>query len=101
MTGIDSVLLEQVIVHKLGNPTRGEALGLSTNPLTLNDSIVRGLLSKYFLGAFNVEEQYHFTHLSDLGLNEVYHYVSELFDHSNQFTSQSALLAQQERAPCS
>ena len=40
MTGIDSVKLEQVIVHKVGNPTRGEALGLSTNPLTLNDEIV-------------------------------------------------------------
>ncbi len=94
MTGIDSVLLEQVIVHKLGNPTRGETLGLSMNPLTLNDSIVRGILSKYFLGAFNVEEQYHFTHLSDLGLNEVYHYVTELFKDPKQFTQQSALLAQ-------
>lgn len=94
MTGIDSVLLQQVIVHKLGNPTRGEALGLSANPLTLNDSIVRGMLTRYFLGAFNEQEQFHFTHISDLGLNEVYHYATELFDNPKTFISQSARLAQ-------
>ncbi|MEI6586588.1 MAG: nucleoid-associated protein, partial [Sediminibacterium sp.] len=68
MTGIDSVALEQVIVHKVGNPTRGEQLGLSNSPLSLNDSIVQGLLTRYFLGAFNEQEQYHFTHISDLAL---------------------------------
>ena len=94
MTGIDSVALQQVIVHKVGNPTRGEQLGLSTNPLSLNDSIVQGLLTRYFLGAFNEQEQYHFTHISDLALNEVYHYVCEIFDNPKEFTAQSALLAQ-------
>jgi hypothetical protein len=67
MTNIDSVVLQQVIVHKVGNPTRGEALTLSANPLTLNDEIVRGLLAKYFLSPFNEHEQYRFTHISDLG----------------------------------
>ncbi|MFL9481859.1 nucleoid-associated protein [Chitinophagaceae bacterium LWZ2-11] len=93
MTGIDSVQLEQVIVHKVGNPTRGEELKLSSNPLTLNDEIVRGLLTKYFLQPFNEHEQYHFTHISDLGLNEVYTYITEIFDNPKSFTSQSALLA--------
>ena len=79
MTGIDSVQLNQVIVHKVGNPSRGEALGLSANPLTLNDPIVQGMLTKYFLGAFNEQEQYHFTHISSLDLNEVYQYVKALF----------------------
>jgi len=94
MTTIDSVELQKVIVHKVGNPTRGEVLKLSTNPLTLNDEIVRSLLSKYFLGPFNEHEQYHFTHLSDLALNEVYHYVTEIFDDPKQFTLKSAQLAQ-------
>src|ERR1700740_2924625 len=94
MTNIDSVQLQQVIVHKVGNPTRGEMLKLSANPLTLNDEIVRGLLAKYFLGAFNEHEQYRFTHISDLGMNEVYHYVTAMFDHPKQFTKQSAQLAQ-------
>jgi hypothetical protein len=94
MTNIDSVQLEKVIVHKVGNPTRGEELKLSAHPLTLNDEIVRALLSKYFLGAFNEHEQYQFTHLSDLSMNEVYHYVSNLFDEPKKFTQYSIQLAQ-------
>jgi hypothetical protein len=93
MTGIDSVHLEQVIVHKVGNPTRGEELKLSINPLSLNDGIVRAMLTKYFLSPFNEQEQYHFTHISDLGLNEVYHYVCNIFAQPKKFTEQSVLLA--------
>ncbi|RXK81029.1 nucleoid-associated protein [Filimonas effusa] len=93
MTGIDSVQLKGVIVHKVGNPTRGEELRLSANALTLNDEIVSKLLTKYFLGSFNENEQYHFTHISDLALNEVYTYVTQIFDNPASFEAQSALLA--------
>lgn len=94
MTGIESVQLAQVIVHKVGNPSRGEALTFSENPLTLHDQIVRGLLTRYFLAPFNEHEQYQFTHISDLGLNEVYHYVTQIFDNPKTLTPQSRLLAQ-------
>jgi len=94
MTTIDSVQLKEVIVHKVGNPTRGEELKLSANPLTLNDGIVRSLLTKYFLTPFNEYDQYQFTHISDLGLNEVYHYATKLFDEPKNFTKYSAQLAQ-------
>lgn len=94
MTGIDSVQLQQVIVHKVGNPSRGEDLKLSVNPLTLNDEIVRGLLNRYFLSAFNENEHYHFTHLSDVQMNEVYNYVKGIFEEPDHFVQQSVLLAQ-------
>lgn len=93
MTGIDSVQLKSVIVHKVGNPTRSEELKLSENPLTLNDEIVTGLLTRYFLQPFNENEHYHFTHLSDLSLNEVYTYVTRLFEDPKSFVATSALLA--------
>lgn len=93
MTGTETVVLQQVIVHKVGNPTRNEPLNLSVNPLTLNDDLVRSLLNKYFLSAFNTEELYQFTHISDLDMNEVYAYVSKIFDEPESFTEQSALLA--------
>ena len=93
MTGIDSVEISQAIVHKVGNLSRGENLQLSANPLLLNDGTVRGILAKYFLAPFNVNEQYHFTHISDIGLNEVYSYVSQIFNNPKKFVSQSALLA--------
>jgi hypothetical protein len=94
MTGIDSVQLQQVIVHKVGNPSRGEELKLSINPLTLNDDIVKGLLTRYFLSAFNENESYHFTHLSDVQMNEVYTYVRNIFENRETFVEQSVLLAQ-------
>src|SRR5688572_16096321 len=94
MTGIDSVQLQQVIVHKVGNPSRGEDLKLSINPLTLNDDMVKALLTKYFLGPFNENELYRFTHLSDIEMNEVYAFVRKIFEDRESFTEQSALLAQ-------
>ena len=93
MTGIENVQLEHVIVHKVGNPSRGEMLKLSANPLTLNDELVRSMLTKYFLGAFNENEHYHFTHLSDVAMNEVFNYVNGIFDNKKNFVQQSALLA--------
>ncbi|MEO7312399.1 MAG: nucleoid-associated protein [Chitinophagaceae bacterium] len=93
MTGIDSIQLQQVIAHRVGNPTRGEELNLSENPLTMNDKEVGKLLNKFFLAPFNEQEQYHFTHISSLGLNEVYSYVSKIFSDHKSFTEQSHLLA--------
>ena len=93
MTGLDSVQLKNVIVHKVGNPTRSEALRLSKNALTLNDGLVKAMLTKYFLGSFNENEQYHFTHLSDVNLNEVYNYVTKIFEDPSAFIETSVLLA--------
>ena len=94
MTGIDDVTLDKVIVHKIGNPSRGEELRLSDNLLILDDEVIGKLLTRYFLGPFNENELYRFTHLSDLSLNEVYTYVCRIFDDPKTFIEQSALLAQ-------
>lgn len=94
MTGTDHVKMEKVIVHRVGNPTRGEQLSLSIMPLTLNDELVRSMLVKYFLHGFNEYEQYRFTHLSEVGLNEVYHYVQQIFANPDTFAQSSALIAQ-------
>ena len=94
MTGIENVTIRQAIVHKVGNPTRGEELKLSENPLTLNDINVRKLLAKYFLGAINENELFRFTHLSDLEMNEVYNYVASIFKKEDDFVRQSYYIAQ-------
>ncbi|HSK12229.1 MAG TPA: nucleoid-associated protein [Phnomibacter sp.] len=94
MTGTDKVQLEKVIVHKVGNPTRGEQLVLSKMPLTLNDERVQQLLTKYFLNAFNEHEQFRFHHLSDVGMNEVYSFANEIFTNGAAFAPYSALIAQ-------
>lgn len=93
MTGIDGVKLEQVIVHKVGNPTRGEQLKLSANSLTLNDELVRQMLGRYFLHPFNEQELHHFSHLNDVNLNEAYSYCHKIFTAPESFTESSHLLA--------
>lgn len=93
MTGFSDVQLTNVIVHIVGNPTRGENLQLSKNSLTLNDELVKTLLTKYFLSSFNENEHFHFTHLNDVKLNEVYSYVTSIFEDPAAFNSTSALIA--------
>lgn len=93
MTGIDSVQLEKVIIHKVGNPSRGEDLKLSTTPITLDDELVNKLLTRYLLGSFNENELHRVTHLSDINLNEVYSYVTQIFEDPEKFISVSGLLA--------
>lgn len=93
MTGIESVLLKKAIVHKVGNPTRGEELQLSANALTLNDPIVQQLLLKYFLGSINENDLYNFTHPDDVNLNEVYLYVKDIFQKPDDLVGKSHKIA--------
>jgi hypothetical protein len=94
MTVTDQIILEKVIVHKVGNPTRGEQLVLSTMPLTLNDALLQSMLTKYFLHSFNEHEQYRFHHLSEVDMNEVYRYARQIFEEPDSFAHNSALMAQ-------
>lgn len=93
MTGTDSVLLSKVIVHRVGNPTRGEDCRRSQQLLNVQGDIVPKLLTQYFLGPFDTNKLYHFTHLSDLKLNEMYHYTSELFAQPQHFIELSGQMA--------
>ncbi len=93
MTGIQQVQIQQAIVHKVGNPTRGEQLQLSANPLSLNDMDVKQILTHYFLTPFNENEQFCFSHVSSLELNEVYQYAKNIFENPVNLTAQSVLLA--------
>lgn len=94
MTGIEDVKIKQAIVHQVGNPSRGEELKLSEETIDLDDPILCGLLVNYFLAAVNENELYQFTHLSDIALNEVYNYVTALFENPDDFVRQSYYAAQ-------
>lgn len=93
MTGIDAVQLSKVILHKIGNPTRGEELRLSQQLLQMPNDIVPKLLTHYFLSPFDVNKLYQFSHLSDIQLNEVYHYASQIFEQGDSFIENSSNIA--------
>lgn len=91
MLGFSETLLDQIVVHKVGKYNEG-SVRLSKDILKV-DSEVKDLLSRYFLTPFKSNEYFNFYHESDINLNEVYHYVSKIFDDPEQILEQSGYLA--------
>lgn len=84
--------VESICLHKVGNKIADEGIRLSKNHLAVQDN-VKNILLKYFIGSFQTEELYTFCHDSDISLNEVYHYCSEIFASTKCIHEQSINLA--------
>ncbi len=87
--------LDTISVHHVGNQAQSELYALSDHPLELKDEVISGLLKQYFLAPFQkVVEVYHLMHNSDdLALNEVHHFVSQIFEDKDKFHEMSQQLA--------
>ncbi|MGL4518175.1 MAG: nucleoid-associated protein [Phocaeicola sp.] len=84
--------IENCALHKIGNRLRGEGVGLSNSLLT-GVNAIQGVLINYFITPFKTEEYYQFHHDSDIALNEVYTYVSKIFEEREQLYTESVKLA--------
>ena len=91
MLGFSESLLDHITIHRVGKYNEGN-VRLSKDVLKL-DHEIKDLLLRYFLTPFKSNEYYTFYHDSDLNLNEVYHYVSKIFDDPEQILEQSQNLA--------
>lgn len=78
-------------VHKVGNKET-DPLSLSKAEVKINEDLSE-ILHTYFLSSFKSEEYYCFHHDTDLALNEVFTYVSAIFDNSEVLHEQSVNLA--------
>lgn len=87
------VELQQLAVHLVGNKNRYEHLVKSKLPLELNDEM-RDVMLNFFQNAFKGDAYFQFYHSSDLKMNEVYSYVSAVFDNPDRLHEQSVNLAQ-------
>lgn len=85
--------LERIAVHKTGNSGREEGIRLSKSELYLKDE-VKDLLTRYFLSPFSKTEYFNLYHDSNLNLNEVYAYASEVFNDNKTFYTNSVNFAQ-------
>lgn len=92
MLHTEDVSIEALALHKIGNRAQEEGIRLSASPMRV-DEAVQSLLLQYFLSPFKSEEYYHLAHESDISLNEVYAYVSQIFDDPGAFYEQSVHLA--------
>lgn len=86
------IKIKNVAVHFVGNKTVDESVRCSKSLLTTDDD-VDYVLTNYFLKPFlKIEEQYQFFHDTDLKYNEVFNYVSEIFDDLKTLLEQSVNL---------
>lgn len=84
--------IQKLIIHKVGNK-------LSNDKYTLSNSLINisleheNLFNKYFLPTLKKEEYYNFYHETDISFNEIYSYVSKMFDDKNSFIEESRNIA--------
>ncbi|MBW4889463.1 nucleoid-associated protein [Mucilaginibacter sp. HMF5004] len=78
--------LSALSIHRVGNKLLDEFYVLSDNPIAIKDELLGKLLMQYFLSPFEkVNEVYRFMHSSELTLNELFHFCTEVFDNPNRF----------------
>jgi len=88
----EEVIIDSLVLHKVGNKSQEENIRFAAAPMKVDDA-VQSLLLQYFLSPFRSEEYFNLTHESDIALNEVYTYVSHIFDRPESFYEQSVNLA--------
>jgi hypothetical protein len=84
--------LGSLILHKVGNKSAGEGISLSARLLQLAEP-VKEMLVHYFCSPFKPGERFAFSHPSGLQYNEVYQFVSAIFDNPATLAEQSCHLA--------
>jgi hypothetical protein len=83
---------DQIIIHYIGNRAEDEGVKLSKDKLDGDDELLN-LLSFYFTNSFRSTEFYNLSHQTNLKLNEVYAYVSAIFDEPQELFKQSVNIA--------
>ncbi len=89
MFDFSEIQLDRIVIHKAGNRLREEGYIAATAEYQLTNGNVEELLLKYFLSAFKEKVVYKFFHQTDLHLNELYMYASNIFIDQNRFLEQS------------
>lgn len=85
-------ILESIAVHNVGNTLSEQGLVLSPAVLETDDKTTE-ILATYFLSPFTQGEYFNFVHDVDLNMNEVYSYVTRIFEDPNALYEQSVNLA--------
>ncbi len=93
MIDFSKTSLENIVIHWVGNKSKEEDLKLSKNTFKVDNQLLKDLLLQYFLKPFSKVEFFHFTHSTDIEMNEVFNYCSKIFDDSSNLYIQSIHIA--------
>jgi len=94
MTDESNIILEQLVVHQVGNSLREEGINLSPKVYQFEDENVKELLLKYCLNPFNSEVFYRFFHETDLNLNPIYAEITKIFADPSSLYKQSVKITE-------
>jgi hypothetical protein len=92
MINPDFTKLDSIVLHKIGIKLNEEGIRFSKSPIKTDDTI-NELLLKYFFSPFKQSEYYNLYHDTDLNLNEIYSYVSNIFADNQELYEQSVNIA--------
>jgi len=92
MISTEQIEIQSIVVHNVGNKLNDEGIRFSKSELRTDESI-HDLLLTYFFSPFKSNEYYNLYHESDIKLNEVFSYVSDIFDNPEALFDQSENLA--------
>lgn len=84
--------IENIAVHQVGNRYKEEELLISDKLLGVSEEALESL-TVYFTKPFGERDFYRLSHVNDLEMNEVYRYISEVFDNRASLLDQSVKLA--------
>ncbi|MGN6646824.1 MAG: nucleoid-associated protein [Cytophaga sp.] len=90
---IELINFERIYTHFVGNKSDEEGITISKTPLQLNDESLKELLLNYFTSPFKNKEYNHFHHETDLNLNELYTFCSNIFTDPDSLYIQSINIA--------
>ncbi len=86
--------IQKITVHQVGNKYKEEELTLSEKILEVSEEVLESL-TIYFTKPFNDRDFHRLSHVNDLEMNEVYQYVSKIFENADSLQEQSIKLAKQ------
>lgn len=92
MIDFSAAEISQLIIHNVGNKTNDDICKFSKSSIEPSSEIKK-LLLHYFISPFKSEEYYNLYHETDLSLNEIYSFTSELFRNPLSFFEQSINIA--------
>lgn len=92
MMQFEDTQLIDLVLHRVGRKSEEEVISFSKKPLDLSEKL-EFILLKYFLSSFKSEEYYNFYHESDIAMNEVFVYVSSVFENPVNIYEQSVNMA--------
>lgn len=90
---IGESVVEDIILHQVGNRLREESLTLSDQCFDITEDIQNLILGGYLRGIVSDKNQYVLTHESDMALNDVAHHASAFFSEKISFVELSRNLA--------